>query len=100
LQRDFGRKRWGDEGYAMEELVAELGSAFLSSDLGLTPDVRPDHAACLSRKPLSCTCQPRVRLQPQIFGERLDKVIVGKIRMPVMAPAVESQDVPDDIIAK
>jgi antirestriction protein ArdC len=22
LDRDFGRKRWGDEGYAMEELVA------------------------------------------------------------------------------
>jgi antirestriction protein ArdC len=45
LNRDFGRKRWGDEGYAMEELVAELGSAFLSSDLSLTPEVLPDHAA-------------------------------------------------------
>lgn len=45
LQRDFGRKRWGDEGYAMEELVAEIGSAFLSADLDLTPEVRPDHAA-------------------------------------------------------
>jgi antirestriction protein ArdC len=29
LDRDFGRKRWGDAGYAMEELVAELGAAFL-----------------------------------------------------------------------
>jgi hypothetical protein len=38
LDREFGRKRWGDEGYAMEELVAELGSAFLSADLGLTPE--------------------------------------------------------------
>lgn len=44
LNRDFGRRRWGDEGYAMEELVAELGAAFLSSDLGLTPEVRTDHA--------------------------------------------------------
>lgn len=44
LTRDFGRKRWGDAGYAMEELVAELGSAFLSSDLNLTLDLRPDHA--------------------------------------------------------
>ena len=43
--RSFGRKRWGDEGYAMEELVAELGAAFLSADLGLTPEPRPDHAA-------------------------------------------------------
>jgi antirestriction protein ArdC len=45
LDRDFGRKRFGDEGYAMEELVAELGSAFLSADLELTPEVREDHAA-------------------------------------------------------
>lgn len=48
LNRDFGRKRWGDEGYAMEELVAELGSAFLSSDLSLTPEVMPDHAAYIA----------------------------------------------------
>jgi antirestriction protein ArdC len=48
LNRDFGRKKWGDEGYAMEELVAELGSAFLSADLGLTPEVREDHAAYLA----------------------------------------------------
>lgn len=45
LDRDFGRKRWGDEGYAMEELVAELGAAFLSADLDLTPEPREDHAA-------------------------------------------------------
>ena len=45
LDRDFGRKKWGDEGYAMEELVAEIGSCFLSADLDLTPDVREDHVA-------------------------------------------------------
>lgn len=48
LERDFGRKRWGDEGYAMEELVAELGSAFLSADLDLTPEPRDDHAAYIA----------------------------------------------------
>ena len=45
LDRDFGRKRFGDEGYAMEELVAELGAAFLSADLDLTLEPRGDHAA-------------------------------------------------------
>jgi len=45
LAREFGRQRWGDEGYAMEELVAELGAAFLCADLGLTPETREDHAA-------------------------------------------------------
>ncbi|WP_333920994.1 MULTISPECIES: zincin-like metallopeptidase domain-containing protein [Bradyrhizobium] len=40
LNREFGRKRFGDEGYAMEGVVAELGAAFLSADrLGLTPEV-------------------------------------------------------------
>lgn len=48
LDRDFGRKRFGDEGYAMEELVAELGSAFLCADLSLTPEVREDHAAYIA----------------------------------------------------
>ena len=48
LNREFGRKRWGDEGYAMEELVAELGSAFLCADLHITPEVRADHAAYLA----------------------------------------------------
>src|ERR1700674_2427909 len=48
LDRDFGRKRFGDEGYAMEELVAELGSAFLSADLELTPQVRDDHASYIA----------------------------------------------------
>jgi antirestriction protein ArdC len=45
LNREFGRKKWGDEGYAMEELVAELGSAFLCADLAITPEVREDHAS-------------------------------------------------------
>jgi antirestriction protein ArdC len=45
LDRDFGRRRWGDEGYAREELVAELGAAFLCADLGLTLTPRPDHAS-------------------------------------------------------
>ena len=44
LDRDLGRKKWGDAGYAMEELVAEMGSAFLSADLKITPEVREDHA--------------------------------------------------------
>lgn len=45
LNRDFGRKRFADAGYAMEELVAEIGAAFLCADLGITPETREDHAA-------------------------------------------------------
>lgn len=48
LDRSFGRKRFGDEGYAMEELVAKLGAAFLCADLDLTLEPRPDHAAYIA----------------------------------------------------
>jgi antirestriction protein ArdC len=47
LDRTFG-KRFGDKAYAFEELVAELGSAFLAADLALTPEPRPDHAGYLA----------------------------------------------------
>jgi len=48
LARDTGRVKWGDEGYAREELVAELGAAFLCADLEITPEVREDHAAYIA----------------------------------------------------
>lgn len=48
LDREFGRKRWGDAGYAAEELVAELGAAFLCADLGITGEPRDDHAAYIA----------------------------------------------------
>lgn len=48
LDRDLGRLRFGDEGYAKEELVAELGSAFMCADLNITPEVRDDHAAYIA----------------------------------------------------
>ena len=45
LDRQFGQKRFGNTSYAMEELVAEIGSAFLCAALGITPETREDHAA-------------------------------------------------------
>jgi antirestriction protein ArdC len=32
----------------MEELTAEIGAAFLCADLGITPEVREDHAAYIA----------------------------------------------------
>jgi antirestriction protein ArdC len=48
LDRDFEAKRFGDTGYAREELVAELGAAFLCANLGITPEPREDHASYLA----------------------------------------------------
>jgi antirestriction protein ArdC len=38
-------KRFGDNAYAAEELIAELGSAFTCAHLGLSTEPRADHAA-------------------------------------------------------
>lgn len=48
LDRDLGRRRHGDAGYAREELVAELGAAFLCADLGLALEPREDHACYIA----------------------------------------------------
>lgn len=47
LDRKSG-KRFGDTDYSFEELVAELGSAFLCSSLGLNVEPRADHAKYLN----------------------------------------------------
>lgn len=47
LDREFGR-RFGDQAYAMEELVAELGAAFLCATFGIANEPRPDHAQYLA----------------------------------------------------
>src|SRR6201987_1944884 len=38
-------KRFGDNAYAAEELIAELGAAFTCAHLGLSTEPRADHAA-------------------------------------------------------
>jgi antirestriction protein ArdC len=37
-------KRFGDSAYAAEELIAELGAAFVCAHLGLSTEPREDHA--------------------------------------------------------
>jgi antirestriction protein ArdC len=48
LARDVGTQRFGSEGYAIEELVGELGAAFLCGDLDLTLEPHEDHAAYIA----------------------------------------------------
>jgi antirestriction protein ArdC len=43
LDREFGL-RFGDKAYAFEELVAELGAAFMCACFGISNEPRPDHA--------------------------------------------------------
>ena len=45
LDRDFGQTRFADPAYALEELVAELASAFIGAHIGLPADHLEDHAS-------------------------------------------------------
>jgi len=47
LKRDLTGS-FGAMAYAIEELVAELGAAFLCADLGISVEPRPDHAVYLA----------------------------------------------------
>lgn len=47
LARDLSG-RFGSDAYAVEELVAELGAAFLCADLGLASEPRLDHAGYIA----------------------------------------------------
>ena len=47
LARELG-KRFGDQAYGQEELVAELGCIFAAADLGIEPEPREDHVSYLS----------------------------------------------------
>lgn len=62
LARDL-TGRFGSRAYAVEELVAELGSAFVLGDLGLARSPHPDHAAyCAAWLPL-------LRAEPQALAK-------------------------------
>lgn len=46
MARTFG-KRFGDHAYAAEELVAEIGAAFVCATMGVSAEPREDHASYL-----------------------------------------------------
>ena len=73
LDRTFG-ERFGDDAYAMEELVAELGAAFLCADLAITPEPRP----CRLYRPLAAGHEGRQeghlhRRERRRQGQRLSR---------------------------
>lgn len=72
LARTFG-KRFGDHAYAVEELVAELGAAFLCADLGIALEPRPDHASYLANwlQVLKADKRAILSCQPGAEGRRL-----------------------------
>jgi antirestriction protein ArdC len=89
LDREFGRKRWGDEGYAAEELVAELGSAYLSADLGIAPEPREDHASYIANWLTVLKNDKRAIFAAAAHAERAAAFLHG------LQPKIEAASVPE-----
>jgi antirestriction protein ArdC len=94
LAREFGRKRFGDEGYAMEELVAEIGSAFLSADLGLTPEVREDHAAYIGHWLKVLKEDKRAIFTAASHAQKAADFLHGLQPEPELEASLQSEDTP------
>jgi antirestriction protein ArdC len=90
LDRNLGRERWGDEGYAREELVAELGAVFLAADLGLAIEPRDDHAAYIASWLTRLKNDRRLVFQMAAHAERAVTFLHG---LQPMAGKVSNEDV-------
>ncbi|WP_232627660.1 ArdC family protein [Methylobacterium sp. Leaf118] len=69
LARDL-TGRFGRRAYAAEELIAELGAAFVLADLGLARTSHPDHAAYLASWLPRLTTDPRALATAAAAGSR------------------------------
>ena len=69
LAREFGR-RFGDEAYAFEELVAEIGAAALGLRIGLAPQLLDSHAAYLAHWAKILNHRPSALLEASGHAQR------------------------------
>jgi len=93
LERDLGRKKWGDEGYAMEELVAELGSAYLGADLGLAPDVREENAAYIKSWLDVLKNDKRAIFTAAAYAQKAVELLHEYQEKPEMAPEINKETI-------
>ena len=93
LDREFEQKKFGDKGYATEELVAELGAAFLCAELGITPDTREDHASYIQEWLTVLTEDNRAIFWAASHAQRAADFL-KKLQPEIPAPQAEDQPAP------
>jgi antirestriction protein ArdC len=76
LNRQLG-KRFGDYQYSAEELVAELGSAFICAEFGISPQPRLDHAQYLKHWLQLCAALHNSNNHQDFVMRRNTKVLIG-----------------------
>lgn len=90
LDRDF-KERKGYEGYAAEELVAELGAAYLAADLGLSSEPREDHASYLANWLQALKNDKKAIFVAASFAEKAVRYLHG-IADPTTTVEAENED--------
>ena len=91
LNREFG-KRFGDDKYAAEELVAELASAILGSELALPVDHLDDHASYISHWLRILKADPRALLA---IASKADEAATYLLKLGGRDPMPDEADQPE-----
>jgi antirestriction protein ArdC len=77
LDRNFDSKRWGDEGYAIEELVAELGTVLLCARFALSPDHFHSHVDYIGHWAEAIRTYPNALLSAASHADRAVNYILA-----------------------
>ncbi len=78
---------FGTETYAGEELVAELGAAFLCADLALSNEPRLDHAAYVATWLKTLRSDPRAIFAAASKAQRATEYL-HRLQLPMSAPGL------------
>jgi len=70
LDRLDGIRGFGGADYAFEELIAEIGAAYLCAEAGVSVEPRPDHAAYLASWKRKITDDPRAIFRAAKLAEK------------------------------
>ena len=91
-----GMKDHGNEAYAREELVAELGSSFLMAMFGLSPEPREDHAMYLASWLKRLREEPNALQEAAAAAQSASKFLLE--RMPSLAKALKDLDKDEETV--
>jgi antirestriction protein ArdC len=87
LNRDFNARRYGDAGYALEELTAEITAAFIGAELNLPVDHLEDHSAYIASWLKVLTHEPAAFLTAAGHAQRAADLLNTFLRTNAAAPA-------------
>jgi len=88
--------RFGTPAYAREELVAELGSAFLMANFGMAAEPREDHAHYLANWLKVLREEPKALQEAAREAQKASKLLIEKMRE-VLEGAEVAEETLDDV---